>query len=98
MKEIMYQPEIKEWYRLANKIDVEPVMFPEKGIERYEAIKNHLTTGEKDKLLRQEKLEALIREENRIELPNEEDIKYLERIEIGRASCRERVKMEVCKR
>ena len=53
MKEIMYHPEIKEWYRLANKIDVEPVMFPEKGIERYEAIKNHLTTGEKDKLLRQ---------------------------------------------
>ncbi|CAM3438143.1 ATP-binding protein [Nosocomiicoccus ampullae] len=80
MKEIMYHPEIKEWYHLANKIDVEPVMFPEKGIERYEAIKNHLTTGEKDKLLRQEKLEALIREENRIELPNEEDIKYLERI------------------
>ncbi|OFL46369.1 MULTISPECIES: ATP-binding protein [Nosocomiicoccus] len=80
MKEIMYHPEIKEWQSLANKIDVEPALFPEKGIERYEALKNHLTTGQKDKLLRQEKLEALIREENRVVLPEEDTLNYLERL------------------
>lgn len=80
MKDILYHGEIKEWKQLETKLDVDPIEFPEKGIERYEALKNHLVNGQKDAELRQKKLEALIREERQIELPDEEEIKLLEEV------------------
>ena len=80
MKDILYHSEIKEWKELQSKLDIEPIEFPEKGIERYEALKNHLINGKKDVELREEKLQALIREERELELPEEEDLKTLESI------------------
>src|SRR5699024_5133396 len=80
MKDILYHSEIKEWKELQSKLDIEPIEFPEKGIERYEALKNHLINGKKDVELREEKLQALIREERQLELPEDEDLKTLESI------------------
>ncbi len=80
MKDILYHGEIKEWKELESKLDIEPIEFPEKGIERYEALKNHLINGKKDVELREEKLQALIREERQLELPEDDDLNTLESI------------------
>lgn len=78
MKEIMYHKDIKEWKALEGILNVAPPVFPEKGIERYESLKNGYEQTSKDIDLRLEKLKSLKRELNRIELPEMKDIECLE--------------------
>ena len=78
MKEIMYHRDIKEWKALEGILNVEPPTFPEKGIERYESLKNSYEQAAKDIDLRLEKLKSLKNEIKRIKLPASEDIEYLE--------------------
>src|SRR5690625_6451353 len=70
MKEVMYHKDIKDWKQLESKLNIEPVNFPERGIERYESLRNHVKQSAKDIGLRQEKLKSLIDEIQHIELPD----------------------------
>ncbi|CAM4171127.1 ATP-binding protein [Lacicoccus alkaliphilus] len=78
MKEIMYHKDIKDWKALEGVLNVAPPVFPEKGIERYESLKNGYEQAGKDIDLRLEKLKSLKGEINRIELPETKDIECLE--------------------
>lgn len=77
MKEIMYHKDIKDWKVLEGKLDIEPIVFPEKGIERYERLQNNIKQIHRDIDLRQEKLKSLKHEINLVELPEEKDMSYL---------------------
>src|SRR5699024_12429836 len=59
IKEIMYHKDIKDWKTLEGILNVEPLVFPEKGIERYESLKNSYDQAKKDINLRLEKLKVL---------------------------------------
>ena len=80
MKEIMYHKEILEWKNLEQKMTEEPVIFPEKGIERYIALKNKVDQTSKDVALRTEKVKAIAAEIEKIKKPSEDDIKALSKI------------------
>lgn len=80
MKEIMYHKEILEWKNLEQKMTEEPVIFPEKGIERYLALKNKVDQTSKDVALRTEKVKAIAAEIEKIKKPSEDDIKALSKI------------------
>lgn len=80
MKEIMYHKEILEWKNLEQKMTEEPVIFPEKGIERYIALKNKVDQTSKDVALRTEKVKAIAAEIKKIKKPSEDDIKALSKI------------------
>lgn len=77
MKEIMYHKDIKVWKTLEGKLNIEPIVFPEKGIERYERLQNDIKQINRDIDLRQEKLKSLKHEINLVDLPDEEDMAYL---------------------
>lgn len=77
MKEIMYHPEILEWHNLELKMTDEPVIFPEKGIERYIALKNKIDQTSKDVALRSERVKAIASEIGKINKPSEGDMKEL---------------------
>lgn len=81
MKEVMYHKDIKEWKSLEDKLNIDPVVFPEKGVERYESLKNQLEQTDKDIRLRSEKLNALRHEISSIELPDKAQLSYLEKIQ-----------------
>ena len=55
-------------------MDIEPLTFPEKGIERYELSKQQLSQAKKDREMRQSKLNVLEQEFNRIELDDDDYI------------------------
>ena len=78
IKEIMYHKDIKDWKTLEGVLNVEPLVFPEKGIERYESLKNSYDQAKKDIDLRLEKLKVLKHEIGQVELPDEKNIEYLE--------------------
>jgi len=78
IKEIMYHKDIKDWKTLEGILNVEPLVFPEKGIERYESLKNSYDQAKKDINLRLEKLKVLKHEIGQVELPDEKNIEYLE--------------------
>jgi Uncharacterized conserved protein len=78
MKEVMYHKDIKDWKALESKLNIEPVNFPERGIERYESLRNHVKQTAKDIGLRQEKLKTLIAEIQHVKLPDKNMISYLE--------------------
>src|SRR5699024_12704997 len=74
----MYHKDIKDWKTLEGILNVEPLVFPEKGIERYESLKNSYDQAKKDINLRLEKLKVLKHEIGQVELPDEKNIEYLE--------------------
>lgn len=77
MKEIMYHKDIKDWKVLEGKLNIAPVVFPEKGIERYERLQNNIKQIHRDLDLRSEKLKTLKHEINAVELPDPKDMNYL---------------------
>lgn len=81
MKEIMYHKDIKEWKTLEGKLNVEPAVFPEHGVERYERLQNNIQQATRDIDMRDEKMNALKHDIKAVELPNEEDMKYLESLQ-----------------
>ncbi|QQD85125.1 AAA family ATPase [Jeotgalicoccus sp. ATCC 8456] len=81
MKEVMYHKDIKDWKQLESKLDIEPVNFPERGIERYESLRNHIKQSARDIGLRQEKLKTLIDEIQHVELPDKSVMEYLDRLQ-----------------
>lgn len=74
LHEKQYHKEIKEWSELETLLDIEPLTFPEKGIERYELSKQQLSQAKKDREMRQSKLNVLEQEFNRIELDDDDYI------------------------
>src|SRR5699024_11145696 len=81
MKEVMYHKDIKDWKALESKLNIEPVNFPERGIERYESLRNHVKQTAKDIGLRQERLKTLIAEIQHSKLPDKNMISYLEALQ-----------------
>src|SRR5699024_5269854 len=81
MKEVMYHKDIKDWKQLESKLNIEPVNFPERGIERYESLRNHVKQSAKDIGLRQEKLKTLIAEIQHVKLPDKSVVSYLEALQ-----------------
>ena len=78
MKEMMYHPEIIEWKNLEGKMTESPVIFPEKGIERYIALKNKIAQTAQDIGLRNEKVKSIEADLAKIKIPKDDDIKALE--------------------
>ncbi|MFC3899640.1 ATP-binding protein [Aliicoccus persicus] len=78
MKEMMYHPEIIEWKNLEGKMTEAPVIFPEKGIERYIALKNKIAQTAQDIGLRNEKVKSIEADLAKIKIPKDDDIKALE--------------------
>lgn len=81
MKEIMYHKDIKDWKVLEGKLNIEPIIFPEKGIERYERLQNNIKQIHRDIDLREEKLKTLKHELSTIELPDPESMNYLSQLQ-----------------
>ncbi len=81
MKEVMYHKDIKDWKQLESKLNIEPVNFPERGIERYESLYNHVKQSARDIGLRQEKLKSLIAEIQHVRLPDKTMVSYLEALQ-----------------
>lgn len=81
MKEVMYHKDIKDWKQLESKLNIEPVNFPEQGIERYESLRNHVKQSARDIGLRQEKLKTLISEIQHVKLPDKSMISYLQALQ-----------------
>ncbi|TDM04656.1 AAA family ATPase [Macrococcus carouselicus] len=61
-KEMMFHSDAKEWKQLELKLNIEPLVFPDHGIERYEGLKRQLQSARRDIALREEKAEQLQRE------------------------------------
>lgn len=71
-KELAHLDEIKEWKSLEFKLNIEPLTFPEHGIERFESLKKQIHLAKRDVATREEKLRQLKREHSTITLlPNE---------------------------
>ncbi|TVT29810.1 AAA family ATPase [Salinicoccus cyprini] len=81
MKEVMYHKDIKEWKSLEDKLNIDPVIFPEQGLERYEALKHQVQQTKQDIALRSEKLKVLKAELAGITLPDKSRLSYLESIQ-----------------
>ncbi len=94
MKEVMYHTDIKEWKSLEDKLNIDPVVFPEQGVERYEGLKNQVQQIQRDVALRTEKLKSLKNEMSMIELPDKENLACLEKIQKREPDIKQK-KMEV---
>ena len=81
MKEVMYHKDIKEWKTLEDKLNIEPVVFPEQGLERYEKLKHQVQQTDRDIALRTEKLKVLKNEMDGVTLPDKDRLAYLEGIQ-----------------
>ena len=74
-KEVALHDQTQEWKRLEQSLNIEPINFPEKGIDRYETAKSHKQSLERDKSLREERLSILNKEAESI---NPVDQKYID--------------------
>ncbi|GGB02101.1 hypothetical protein ERX37_00325 [Macrococcus hajekii] len=79
-KEMMYHSDAKTWKQLEIKLNIEPLVFPDHGIERYEGLKRQLQSAKRDIALREEKVGQLEREKAAIQLIEKSDYDYAERL------------------
>lgn len=79
-KELALLDQAQEWKALEHELNIEPLDFPEQGIERYEASKARRDQLKKDISLRQEKLTQLQQENEQIDVPKQSDIDALNNI------------------
>ena len=79
-KELALLDQAQEWKALEHELNIEPLDFPEQGIERYEASKAREDQLKKDISLRKEKLEQLQNENEHISVPKQIDIEALDNI------------------
>ena len=76
-KELALHEQTQEWKSLEGSLNIEPVHFPEQGIDRYETSKSQIDTLKTDISLREEKLAQLENENNRINVAEKQDIEAI---------------------
>ena len=73
-KELALHEQTQEWKALEADLNIEPIQFPEQGIDRYEAAKLQTQNLKRDIGLREERLAHLTAENDKINLPKQSDI------------------------
>lgn len=73
-KELALHEQTQEWKQLETKLNIEPVVFPEQGIDRYESAKIQTQNLKRDISLREERLAHLKAENEKITVPKQSDI------------------------
>lgn len=73
-KELTLHEQTQEWKTLESQLNIEPVLFPEQGIDRYESAKIQTQNLKRDLGLREEKLAHLKSENEKINVPKQSDI------------------------
>lgn len=73
-KELALHEQAQEWKALEAKLNIEPIQFPEQGIDRYESAKLQTQNLKRDIGLREERLAHLKAENDKIDVPNQMDI------------------------
>lgn len=76
-KQLAIHEQAQEWKDLEQRLNIEPLRFPEKGIERYETASNYKQSLTRDISLREEKLKQLEHEYNAIAVSNETIAKHI---------------------
>ncbi|TJX74173.1 DNA repair protein Rad50 [Staphylococcus haemolyticus] len=76
-KQLAIHEQAQEWKDLEQKLNIEPLSFPEKGIERYETASNYKQSLARDISLREEKLKQLENEFNAIPALNEDTANHI---------------------
>ncbi|MBF2757769.1 MULTISPECIES: AAA family ATPase [unclassified Staphylococcus] len=76
-KQLAIHEQAQEWKDLEQRLNIEPLRFPEKGIERYETASNYKQSLTRDISLREEKLKQLEHEYNAIVVSNETTAKHI---------------------
>ncbi|MCE5091130.1 ATP-binding protein [Staphylococcus devriesei] len=79
-KQLAIHEQAQEWKRLEQDLNIEPLKFSEKGIERYETASQYKQSLSRDIGLREEKIKQLEYDFNAIELPSEETVNHLYRL------------------
>src|SRR5699024_11121334 len=72
--ELALHEQTQEWKTLETQLNIEPVTFPEQGIDRYESAKIQTQNLKRDIGLREERLTHLKRENEKINVPKQSDI------------------------
>ena len=70
----------QEWKELEGKLNIEPLTFPEQGIDRYEAAKGYKQTLEQEIGLKEEALKQLTKENKQLSVPNDDTIEQFKQI------------------
>ncbi|MBO1199192.1 AAA family ATPase [Staphylococcus simiae] len=73
-KEVALHDHAQEWKALEQNLNVEPIHFPEKGIDRYEKARAHKQSLERDIGLREERLQQLLDEKHKLKPAKQSDI------------------------
>ena len=73
-KELALLEQTQEWKQLETQLNIEPVVFPEQGIDRYESAKLQTQNLKRDISLRTERLAHLKAENEKITVPRQSDI------------------------
>ncbi|KIX91409.1 DNA repair protein Rad50 [Staphylococcus microti] len=79
-KEMALHEQVQEWKALESDLNVEPITFPEQGIDRYEAAKLQTQQLARDIGLREEKYKQLQAENEKLTVPSAEVIDKVEAI------------------
>ncbi|MBM2658258.1 ATP-binding protein [Staphylococcus pseudoxylosus] len=73
-KEIALHEQTQEWKQLETQLNIEPIVFPEQGIDRYESAKIQTQNLKRDIGLREERLAHLKAENEKVNVPKQSDI------------------------
>ncbi|MCE4994058.1 AAA family ATPase [Staphylococcus xylosus] len=73
-KEIALHEQTQEWKQLETQLNIEPIVFPEQGIDRYESAKIQTQNLKRDIGLREERLAHLKTENEKVNVPKQSDI------------------------
>lgn len=79
-KELALHDQVQEWKALESDLNVEPVTFPEQGIDRYEAAKIQTQQLERDIGLREEKFKQLQLDNDQRLIPSQDAVKQVDDI------------------
>lgn len=79
-KEITLHNEVSEWKKLESSLNIEPLEFPEQGIERYESAVRSNESIKRDLTLRNEKLGQVVHTLENVNVMSERDEKALNSI------------------
>lgn len=79
-KEVALHEQTQEWKELEGKLNIEPLTFPEQGIDRYEAAKGYKQTLEQEIGLKEEALKQLTKENKQLSVPNDDTIEQFKQI------------------
>ncbi|WP_323704459.1 ATP-binding protein [Mammaliicoccus sp. Dog046] len=79
-KEITLHNDVSEWKKLEGSLNIEPLEFPEQGIERYESAVRSNESIKRDLTLRNEKLGQVVHTLENVKVMSERDEKALNSI------------------